>query len=175
MTPVPPVGESEVRRLHSSDGSTVARDWKRRVPERRTIRWSRVRLFMRRVSPAAFVLLATGCAHWEQRRLDQPTPIKADLPVWIWTGRTIEKWHAVVITQDAVSGIPYETSLKCDSCRRSIPRAQVDSMKLGYNTGGAKETARVVAVTSLVLAGALAIGVILEAVLCPAFGSPKGC
>ena len=38
------------------------------------------------------------------------------------------------ISQDSVSGIPYRMSLKCDSCRRSMPRGQVDSMKLGYHT-----------------------------------------
>ena len=54
--------------------------------------------------------------------------------MWIWSGGQVKKWHAVVITQDSVSGIPYPMSLKCDSCRRSLPRTQVDSMKRGYHT-----------------------------------------
>jgi hypothetical protein len=44
------------------------------------------------------------------------------------------RWHAVVITADSVSGIPLSQPLKCDDCRESIPRIQVDSMNLGYQT-----------------------------------------
>jgi len=54
--------------------------------------------------------------------------------VWIWSGGQVKKWHAVVITQDSVSGIPYSVPLKCYGCRRSMPRTQLDSMKLGYHT-----------------------------------------
>lgn len=87
-------------------------------------------------SSLAFVLLAAGCAgYWGRRPLDQATPVvKPDNPVWIWRGATVEKWHDVVITLDSVSGIPFNQSLKCTGCRRSIPRAEVDSMKLGYKT-----------------------------------------
>src|SRR5881398_206865 len=81
------------------------------------------------------VLLAAGCSgYWGRRPVDQPTPVERHDPVWIWSGGQVNKWHAVVITQDSVSGIPYRMSLKCDSCRRSLPRTQVDSMKLGYHT-----------------------------------------
>ena len=90
---------------------------------------------MVRCSLLASVLLAAGCSnYWGRRRVDQPTPVKPHQPVWIWSGGQVNKWHAVVITQDSVSGIPYRMSLKCDSCRRSLPRTQVDSMKLGYHT-----------------------------------------
>ena len=44
----------------------------------------------------------------------------------------VNRWHWVVITEDSVSGIPYEMSPECDGCRRSLPRSQVDSMTLGY-------------------------------------------
>ena len=90
---------------------------------------------MVRCSLLASVLLAAGCSnYWGRRRVDQPIPVKPHQPVWIWSGGQVNKWHAVVITQDSVSGIPYRMSLKCDSCRRSLPRTQVDSMKLGYHT-----------------------------------------
>jgi len=86
-------------------------------------------------SRLAVVLLAAGCSgYWGRRPVDQPTPVGRHNPVWIWRSGEVMKWHAVVITQDSVSGIPYQMSVKCDSCRRSLARTQVDSMKLGYRT-----------------------------------------
>ncbi len=90
-------------------------------------------------SPLAFalalVLPMTGCGYWGRRPIDLPTPLKPHHPVWIWSHDTVSKWHDVVITQDSVSGIPFGTSRDCYArCRRSIPRAQVDSMKQGYRT-----------------------------------------
>ena len=115
-----------------------------------------------RYSPLALVLLAVGCSSsLRSLPLDQPTPVKAHDFVWIWSGVTVYEWQAVVITQDSVSGIQYGMSLKCDSCRRSIPRAQVDSMKLEYKTGDAKS----VALTSLVIAGVLAAAILAEYVV----------
>jgi len=64
---------------------------------------------MVRCSLLASVLLAVGCSnYWGRRRVDQPTPVKPHNPVWIWSGGQVKKWHAVVITQDSVSGIPYQ-------------------------------------------------------------------
>jgi hypothetical protein len=83
----------------------------------------------------AFVLLAAGCGYWGRRPIDQLTPLKPHDPVWIWSHDTVRKWQEVVITQDSVSGIPFWTSENCyATCRRSIPRVQVDSMKQGYRT-----------------------------------------
>ena len=116
-----------------------------------------------RYTHLAFVLLAAGCGqHWEPR-LDQPTPVKASDAVLIWSSGTVEKWHAVVITSDSVSGIPYGTSLECDSCRRSIPLGLVDSMKVRHKTA-----AKDVAVTSLVFTGIVAAGLLLEIVVASA-------
>src|SRR6267142_6623677 len=88
------------------------------------------------------VLLAGACGtnHLAWRRLDQPTPLKPDDVVWIWGGGSAQKWHAVVITRDSVSGVSYELPLPCDSCRRSLPRSQIDSMQVGYQVhkGGSR-------------------------------------
>ena len=112
----------------------------------------------------AFVLLATGCwsSYWGRRSLDQPTPVDSDDPVFIWSSRGVEKWHAVVITQDSVSGIPYETSLKCAICRRSIPKVQVDSMRLYYRTL-AENATDVVGTATLIILGELAVGLVVNA------------
>jgi len=87
--------------------------------------------------------------------------VKASDAVLIWSSGTVEKWHAVVITSDSVSGIPYGTSLACDSCRRSISLGLVDSMKVRHKT-----TAKGVAVTSLVFTGILAAAFVAEYAVC---------
>jgi len=111
----------------------------------------------------AFVLLMAGCwgNYWGRRPVDQPTPIDPGDPVWIWTRGGVEKWRAVVITQDSVSGIPFESSRKCVVCRRSIPRVQVDSMKHGYRTL-AETVTEVVSVPTLLLVGEFALSCLLR-------------
>jgi hypothetical protein len=107
-----------------------------------------------------FVLLMTGCGYWGRRPIDQPTPLKPHDPVWIWSRDTVHKWHDVVITEDSVSGIPFGTERDCYSrCRRSIPRVQVDSMKLGYHTVPEYviEGAGILAVLTLAEAGVCAV------------------
>ncbi len=100
-----------------------------------TTRCNSVRVVMVRWSLLAFLLLAACWPnYWGRRPVDQPTLVDPDDPMWIWSRGGVEKWHAVVITQDSVSGILFETSRKCARCRRSIPRVQVDSMKHGYRT-----------------------------------------
>src|SRR5438876_4234291 len=117
---------------------------------------------MVRYSLLASVVLAAGCSnYWGRRPVDQPTPIHSGDPVWIWTKRGVEKWRAVVITQDSVSGIPFETSRKCVVCRRSIPRVQVDSMKHGYRTL-AQTVTEVVGVPTLLLVGEFALSCLLR-------------
>jgi hypothetical protein len=41
----------------------------------------------------------------------------------------VERWHAVVVSRDSVSGIPYQMPLECDSCRRIISLTYVDSLQ----------------------------------------------
>ncbi len=127
----------------------------------------RLRHFMTHPSRFAFLLLAVGCSggRWEPRRIDLPFPFEPSDVVWIWSAGKVEKWHAVVITPDSVSGIPYRMALQCDSCRRSMPRAQVDSMTLGHETR---------APNVLLLAGVVAAAIGLEMVICSAIGS-KNC
>jgi hypothetical protein len=47
----------------------------------------------------------------------------------------MHRWHAVRSSADSVSGIPFLQPIDCDSCRLSIPRAEVDSLRLGNPTG----------------------------------------
>ena len=114
-----------------------------------------------------FVLLAAGCSgYWGRRPVDQPTPVERHDPVWIWSGGEVTKWHAVVITQDSVSGIPYQMSVHCYSCRRSVPRTRVDSMKLGYRTLPENVT---------IVVGAATAAILVEAAVCSLLGARNDC
>ncbi len=125
----------------------------------------RLRHFMRHLSRFAFLLLVGGCSggRWEPRRIDLPFPVDPSDVVWIWSAGKVEKWHAVVFPPDSVSGIPYRMALQCDSCRRSMPRAQVDSMKVGpYQRRGPN---------ALELAGVVGAALLLEIVICSVVGA----
>jgi len=128
----------------------------------------RLRHFMRQWSRFAVLLLTVGCSggRWGPRRIDLPFPLEPSDVVWIWSVGKVEKWHAVVITPDSVSGIPYTMALQCDSCRRSMPRAQVDSLSLGSQTRAPK---------ALEVAGIVAAALVLEIVICHAAGAKNGC
>ena len=140
-----------------------------------------VRLFILRCSCLVSVLLATGCSSYSQwRPLDEPTPVKPRDLVWIWSVGTVKKWKAVVITQDSVSGIPYQMRrggrgslrrpYRCgDSCRRTLPRTQVDSMKLEY-LGHHIDSKEVVQV-----AGAVTLVLLAEVVVCTIIGATHDC
>ena len=127
----------------------------------------RLRPFMTDLSLVAFLLLAAcrSGGQWEPQRIDLPFPFEPSDVVSIWSGGNVEKWHAVVITPDSVSGIPYRMALQCDRCRRSIPRAQVDSMTLGHETR---------APNALLMGGIVAAAIGLEMVVCYVIG-PKNC
>ena len=120
-----------------------------------------VRHAMQRYTWLVFVSLAAGCAtsHLAWRRLDDPTRLKPDKLVWIWGGGELNKWHSVVVTQDSVTGVPYDIPLPCDSCQRSLPRNQIDSMKVSYQQHNvAKEV--------FVGAGLVFLAILAEAGVC---------
>ena len=128
-------------------------------------RWHIVRRFMLRCSYLLSVLLATGCTSYVGwRPLDQFTPVKPQDVVWIWSGSTVNQWEAVIITQDSVSGVPHEMSLCGDACRRTLPRTQVDSMKVAY-IGHHTTTKKVVVVVGVATAAVIA-ALIVEFLVC---------
>ncbi len=122
---------------------------------------------MARSSILALVLLTTGCSsYWGRRPIDEPIPLKPWLPVWIWSRGAVNKWREVVITQDSVSGIPYNVPKGCYSmCLRSLPRSQVDSMKLGYRTTAENVT---------LVVGAVTAAIIVEAAVCSVVAPRNG-
>ena len=82
-------------------------------------------------------LLNSACgAGWHR---PEPPPSGALPPrqqVQVWQGGRARQWHAVRLGADSISGIPFLASPSCDSCRVSVPRAAVDSVRLGSPTRG---------------------------------------
>lgn len=125
-----------------------------------------------RWSILVFVLSTASCTSYlGWRPLEQPTPVKPHDFVWIWSRGTVHTWQAVVFTPDSVSGIPDGMSLKCDSCRRSLPLAQVDTMRLGYHYHSVSKDL----LMDGEMVGALAAAIVLDGVLCYMFdrGDPQ--
>jgi len=126
---------------------------------------SRVLVWVVRRTLVAGALLAAGCATYRgQRPLDPLTPVDPKHPVWIWSDGVVKKWYAVIITPDSVSGVQYELPETCDLCRSSLPRSQVDSMKVGFE--GHHVTAQSVTKGVGFTAAALTVDYIFELVWC---------
>jgi hypothetical protein len=109
----------------------------------------------RNAALAATAMLACGCgAGWHQ---PAPVPLGA-LParqqVQVWQGGTALRWHAVRVGADSVSGIPFQRPVACDSCRTAVPRASVDSLRLGSPVAGFWKTVGLIG-GSVVLAGVI--------------------
>jgi hypothetical protein len=82
-----------------------------------------------RCSYIALVLLAGGCSLLGWHRIDFPSQPERGRQFQIWSRGTVARWHGVVISWDSLSGIPYNKPLDCDSCRQSIARTEVDSIR----------------------------------------------
>jgi hypothetical protein len=130
----------------------------------RTRRWHMVRRITLRCACLVLVLLTPGCStgYWGWRPLGQFDAVDPRDRVRIWSRGALNEWHAVVITDDSVSGIPYEMSLSCDTCRRALLRTQVDSIKLDYQGGHLDSK------MALQVAGAVALALLAEAAVCAA-------
>lgn len=117
---------------------------------------------MTRSSAFAFVLLAAACApNWGPGPSKLPTPLWPEAVVRIWSGGEVKTWHAVIVTEISVSGIPSTMPVTCDSCVLRIPRTQVDSMKVVK-----VEHKKLSALEVVGVVGILAVGIIAEGAVC---------
>ena len=76
-------------------------------------------------------LLGSACGGWQ--RLDDLTPdtLPQRQQVQVWSAGKARVLHAVRIGGDSITGVPFQLSPTCDSCRVAIPRADVDSLRVG--------------------------------------------
>lgn len=84
---------------------------------------------------AASVPFLQACgAGWH--RTDLVTPESPRQQLEVWQGGTSRQWHAVRVTDSTVSGISYVSPINCDSCRVTVARSAVDSIRLGNPVAG---------------------------------------
>lgn len=80
--------------------------------------------------------MACGPAWRRAEMAPQPQfPLRQQVQVWTSDGRT-RVLHALVIDSAQVRGVPFDLPAECDSCRISVPRDDVDSLRLGSMTEG---------------------------------------
>jgi hypothetical protein len=86
---------------------------------------------------SALVLSAAGCgAGWRSVPSLEPGPLRPRQQAQIWQGDKAHRVHGVVVGRDSISAIPFARPLECDSCRITLPRAEVDSLRLGSPVSG---------------------------------------
>jgi hypothetical protein len=75
--------------------------------------------------------LVTGCSTWQTTAdLDQvPMPADSTATFDVWEKDGHRKLRALGIDADSIRGIPADRPLSCDSCRVSLPRTAVDSIR----------------------------------------------
>lgn len=97
----------------------------------------------------ALVLLQGCSAGWRRVaiRPDQPWPERQRLQVW--HGGRHEQWHAVRLTRDSLSGVPFIRPPSCDSCRLALPLSEVDSLRTGDPGGAVHASAFLMAAIAL--------------------------
>lgn len=88
-------------------------------------------------------LLLTGCGSgWHQVEPSPATTVPPRQQVMVYHGGAAERWHAVRVGTDSVSGIHWLSPIEGDTGRVALPLSVVDSMIAGDPaTGFVKSTA----------------------------------
>ena len=79
-----------------------------------------------------FVLLLAGLGAWNFTRLtiDAVPDITnvqvvvntpADSQVQVWIDDHERQWHSLVVSRDAISGVPFIKDPDCEECREAVP------------------------------------------------------
>jgi hypothetical protein len=115
----------------------------------------------RQLLPGILAAGSFGCgAGWHQPAQLAPGPWSPRLQAQVWAGGQAQRWHGVVVGSDSISGVPFIRAPDCDSCRRAVPLAQVDSVRIGHPMRGFWNTLGIV----------IAVPVVLLAVICRGAG-----
>jgi len=97
---------------------------------------------------AAVTALAVVCAAcgagWHRPAHLEPGPLAPRQQVEVWSGGSVQRWHAVQVGPDSMSGIPFVRPTTCDICRIALSRAAVDSIRVGDPVGGFWKTVALV-------------------------------
>lgn len=58
-----------------------------------------------------------------------PGPLPARQELEIWSGGRAVTWHGLIITTDSITGVPLRLPPDCVTCRLTVARAAVDSVR----------------------------------------------
>jgi hypothetical protein len=98
--------------------------------------------------------LTVGCgAGWHQPAAFSPGPMPDRQQVQVWSSGRMRRWHAVRVTEDSISGVPFAELPNCPHCRGSIARIAVDSVRVGNPVAGFWKTIGLALGVSTVLMG----------------------
>ena len=91
----------------------------------------------RRLAALLPILLLIGCGPgWKRTEPATGTRLPPRDQFLVHHGDSTDRWHALEVTGDSVSGVHWLTPIDCDSCRTALPRASVDSIQLGHPVRG---------------------------------------
>lgn len=93
-------------------------------------------------------------AGWHRITPAAPTKLPSRQQVEVWQVGRVQRLHAVRLTDDSLSGVPFVKPPDCDSCRVAVPLSAVDSLRTGNPTAGFWET------VGLTLVGTLGVVVV---------------
>jgi hypothetical protein len=98
------------------------------------------------------LLLISACgAGWHRVPSPEPGALTPRQQAQLWEGEKAHQMHAVIVGPDSISAIPFFRPIDCDSCRRTLARSSVDSVRLGSPVAGFwKSVGLVMAVFALV-------------------------
>ena len=102
-----------------------------------------------------FALTLSCGAGWYQPAVVGPGTLPARQQVQVWQHQTVLRWHAVQVTADSITGIPFVQPIDCEGCRVAVPQASVDSLRVGNPVAGFWKS------VGLGAAGLVALGVII--------------
>jgi hypothetical protein len=96
--------------------------------------------------------LLAGCgAGWRRVATVNPAEWPPRRQLQVWTGTRSYQWHALVVTADSVTGIPFTRPVDCAGCRQGLALSAVDSVRAGRPVAGFWKS------FGLVVGGAVAI------------------
>jgi len=103
--------------------------------------------------------LLCACAGWERLEVASDTALAPSQQVQVWRGSQVRVLHAVRLIGDSLVGVPFQKPANCETCRLTIPRSDVDSLRLGnMEPGGLLLTALPFLVLLFVAAGLSSMG-----------------